>query len=140
MTRHPWLRLSLSVLAVLTLAGSLALAGCKKREVPPAETAQPTPEATTPAATPSATTDVAPTAGTTGVTAADADLNQKVKDAFAADATLAPITTIEVDAQNGVITLWGTAPTEAAKTAAGNAAKGVAGVKEVKNSITVAAK
>jgi hyperosmotically inducible protein len=139
MNRHPWLRFSLSALTVLTLAGSLTLVGCKKKETPPDEVAQPAPEATAPA-TPSATTDVAPTAGNTGVTAADADLNQKVKDAFAADTALASVSTIEVDAQNGVITLWGSAPTEAAKTAAANVAKGVAGVTEVKNVITVSAK
>lgn len=136
MTRQLWLRSTLPALAVLTLAGTLALAGCKKPEPPPSE-ATPAAEAP-PVATP--TTDIAPTAGNTGVTAADADLNKKVKDAFAADPALASVTTLEVDAQNGVITLWGTAPTEAAKTAAANTAKGVAGVTEVKNSITVAAR
>jgi len=137
MTRNPWLRLSLSTLALVALTGALALSGCKKHEeAPPPEPAA----APAPATTATPTTDVAPPPLPNGVSTADADLQKQVKDKITADTRLAAATGIEVDAQNGTITLWGTAPSDDAKKAAEEVAKGVSGVKEVKNQIVVEAK
>lgn len=141
MTRNPWLRLSLSTLALVALTGTLTLGGCKKKEEapPPAPepAAAPAPAAAT---TDIPTTDVAPPPLPNGVTASDADLQKAVKGKITADPRLTAATGIEIDAQNGTITLWGTAPTADAKKAAEEVAKGVAGVKEVKNKIVVEAK
>ncbi len=48
-----------------------------------------------------------------------------------------PATEINVDSRDGIVTLFGMVPTEDSKTAAGEIAHGVSGVKSVDNQIEV---
>jgi hyperosmotically inducible protein len=70
-------------------------------------------------------------------TAAGAALTTKVKTALAKDEGMKTMTNIDVDSNNGVVTLKGKVDSAAAKKKAGEIAKKVDGVKSVKNQLTV---
>ena len=69
--------------------------------------------------------------------AAGAALTTKVKTALASDVGMKTMTNIDVDSNNGVVTLKGKVDSAAAKKKAGEIAKKVDGVKSVKNQLTV---
>jgi hypothetical protein len=71
----------------------------------------------------------------TGLAGPDVALAAKVKERLAADPGLRALQ-IEVDVQNGRVTLWGKANTADAKAAAGNLAKATPGVTSLSNLIT----
>ncbi len=68
----------------------------------------------------------------------DAVITTKVKAAIAADKDLSAIK-IDVDTQNGVVTLSGPAPTATAKERASEIARNVKGVNSVNNQLTIKA-
>lgn len=68
----------------------------------------------------------------------DATITAKVKTAIAADKDLSAIR-IDVDTQNGVVTLSGPAPTATAKERASELARTIKGVTSVNNQLTVKA-
>jgi hyperosmotically inducible periplasmic protein len=70
-------------------------------------------------------------------TASNATLTGKVKSALASDAGAKTMTNINVDSNNGVVTLKGRVDTADAKKKAGDIAKKVEGVKSVKNELKV---
>jgi hyperosmotically inducible periplasmic protein len=70
-------------------------------------------------------------------TAASATLTTKVKTALASDVGLRTMTNINVDSDDGVVTLKGKVTTAEAKKRAEAVAKKVDGVKSVKNQLTV---
>ena len=72
-------------------------------------------------------------------TAASATLTTKVKTALASDAGLSTMTGINVDSDNGVVTLKGKVDTADAKKKAEEIAKKVDGVKSVKNELRIEA-
>jgi osmotically-inducible protein OsmY len=74
----------------------------------------------------------------TGLASPDVALAAKVKERLAADPALRA-SQIEVDAQNGRVTLWGKADTAEAKAAAGKLAKATPGVTGLSNLITLKA-
>jgi hyperosmotically inducible periplasmic protein len=70
-------------------------------------------------------------------TASNATLTTKVKTALASDAGAKTMANINVDSNNGVVTLKGRVDTADAKKKAGEIAKKVEGVKSVKNELKV---
>lgn len=74
---------------------------------------------------------------TVSSTTASATLTTKVKSALAADAGLGTMTDINVDSNNGVVTLKGKVDSADMKKKAGDIAKKVSGVKSVKNELKV---
>ena len=68
----------------------------------------------------------------------DASITAKVKTALVAEPDLSGLA-IDVDTSQNVVTLNGTVATDAARAAAERVAKGVEGVKEVKNNLLVKA-
>ena len=72
-------------------------------------------------------------------TAASATLTTKVKTALASDAGLSTMTGINVDSDNGVVTLKGKVDSADAKKKAEEVAKKVDGVKSVKNELRIEA-
>jgi hyperosmotically inducible protein len=70
-------------------------------------------------------------------TASNATLTTKVKSALASDAGAKTMTNINVDSNNGVVTLKGKVDSADMKKKAGEIAKKVEGVKSVKNQLTV---
>jgi hyperosmotically inducible protein len=70
-------------------------------------------------------------------TASNATLTGKVKSALASDAGAKTMTNIDVDSNNGVVTLKGRVDTADAKKKAAEIAKKVEGVKSVKNELKV---
>ena len=70
-------------------------------------------------------------------TASNATLTGKVKSALASDAGAKTMTNINVDSNNGVVTLKGKVDSADMKKKAGDIAKKVEGVKSVKNQLTV---
>jgi osmotically-inducible protein OsmY len=70
-------------------------------------------------------------------TASSAALTTKVKTALASDVGLRTMTNINVDSDDGVVTLKGKVTTAEAKKRAEEVAKKVDGVKSVKNQLTV---
>jgi osmotically-inducible protein OsmY len=70
-------------------------------------------------------------------TAASAALTTKVKTALAKDEGMKTMTKIDVDSDNGVVTLKGKVDSAEMKKKAGDIAKKVDGVKSVKNQLTV---
>jgi hyperosmotically inducible protein len=70
-------------------------------------------------------------------TASNATLTTKVKTALASDAGAKTMTNINVDSNNGVVTLKGKVDSADMKKKAGEIAKKVDGVKSVKNQLTV---
>jgi hyperosmotically inducible protein len=70
-------------------------------------------------------------------TASSAALTTKVKTALASDVGLRTMTNINVDSDDGVVTLKGKVTTADAKKRAEEVAKKVDGVKSVKNQLTV---
>ena len=70
-------------------------------------------------------------------TASNATLTIKVKTALASDAGAKTMTSIDVDSNNGVVTLKGKVDSAAMKKKAGDIAKKVDGVKSVKNQLKV---
>ena len=72
--------------------------------------------------------------------AASATLTTKVKSALAADVGLKTLTGIDVDSDDGVVTLKGKVTSADHKKRAGEVAKQVSGVKRVKNELRVETK
>jgi hyperosmotically inducible periplasmic protein len=70
-------------------------------------------------------------------TASSAALTTKVKTALASDAGMKTMTSIDVDSNNGVVTLKGKVDSADMKKKAGEIAKKVDGVKSVKNELKV---
>jgi len=70
-------------------------------------------------------------------TASNATLTTKVKSALAGDVGAKTMTNINVDSNNGVVTLKGRVDSADAKKKAGDIAKKVEGVKSVKNELKV---
>jgi hyperosmotically inducible protein len=70
-------------------------------------------------------------------TASNATLTTKVKSALASDVGAKTMTNINVDSNNGVVTLKGRVDTADAKKKAADIAKKVEGVKSVKNELKV---
>ena len=70
-------------------------------------------------------------------TAASATLTTKVKSALAADVSLKTVTSINVDSEDGVVTLKGKVASNDQKERAAEVAKKVDGVKAVKNELAV---
>lgn len=70
-------------------------------------------------------------------TASNATLTTKVKTALASDVGMKTMTNIDVDSNNGVVTLKGRVDSADAKKKAGDIAKKVSGVKSVKNELKV---
>jgi hyperosmotically inducible protein len=70
-------------------------------------------------------------------TASNATLTTKVKTALASDAGAKTMTSIDVDSNNGVVTLKGKVDSADMKKKAGDIAKKVDGVKSVKNELKV---
>lgn len=70
-------------------------------------------------------------------TASNATLTTKVKTALASDVGMKTMTNIDVDSNNGVVTLKGKVDSADMKKKAGEIAKKVEGVKSVKNQLTV---
>ena len=70
-------------------------------------------------------------------TASNATLTTKVKTALASDAGAKTLTNIDVDSNNGVVTLKGKVDSADMKKKAGEIAKKVDGVKSVKNELKV---
>jgi hyperosmotically inducible periplasmic protein len=70
-------------------------------------------------------------------TASNATLTTKVKTALASDAGAKTMTSIDVDSNNGVVTLKGKVDSADLKKKAGDIAKKVDGVKSVKNELKV---
>jgi osmotically-inducible protein OsmY len=73
-----------------------------------------------------------------GNKAADARITSSVKAGLAAEKELSA-TRIDVDTQDGVVTLSGAVPTASAKARANEIARGVKDVKSVNNQLTLAA-
>ena len=78
----------------------------------------------------------AATMGAAGQPASDASITAHVNAAFAGDKELRPLK-IDVDTQNGIVTLSGLAPTASAKAHADEVAHTVAGVVSVNNQLTL---
>ncbi len=72
--------------------------------------------------------------------ASNAGLTGKVKSALAADVGLKTVTNIDVDSDNGVVTLKGHVDSANSKQLAEKVAKRVSGVKSVKNELRVEGK
>jgi hyperosmotically inducible protein len=74
--------------------------------------------------------------GKTSAILGDATITASVKAALVKDPDLSALA-IDVDTSNGVVTLAGTASTDAARTRAGQLASATRGVREVRNNLTV---
>jgi hyperosmotically inducible protein len=72
--------------------------------------------------------------------ASNATLTTKVKSALAMESGMGTMTSIDVDSDNGVVTLKGKVGSAEAKNKAEQIAKNVEGVKSVKNQLRVEAK
>jgi hyperosmotically inducible protein len=120
----------LTPLAVGLLAGVLLVACDKKTTT----TSTPAGTATTTTVTPSpsATTAV----NTAGAAVSDSAVTAKVKTALLADDNVKGLK-IDVDTSGGVVTLNGTADSQANMTKAQTIARGIEGVKSVENKLTV---
>lgn len=126
------IRLSYRVAAALTL---LALAGCGQ-EAPKAPASGPTAAVKPPAAAPGASAEPAEKKAQSR-TDADRALARRVKDALLAKAEL-KAHGIDITADGGVVTLFGTADSLASRKMAGDVASGIEGVKSVENRLVVA--
>ena len=116
--------------AVLILPVAIALSGCGRDE--PATTAAPsTPAMETPPAVESRMDQA-------GAVIDDASITAKVKTALIAESDLSGFA-IDVDTSANVVTLNGTVDSDAKRERAETVAKGVEGVKEVKNNLIVKA-
>ena len=134
------LRHGARLLAVSSLVAVLGLAGCTERVegVPgprpeaaeirePARDREPARNTSNP---------VAAAAASTGDRIDDMQLTTRVNAGLAADKALSAMR-INVDTQDGVVTLMGTAPTLTAKARAAEIAREVKGVKSVNNQLSV---
>ena len=72
-----------------------------------------------------------------GVTEQQEEVEQRIRTSLGQDPRTTDIPRVNVEVNDGVAELRGTAPSENAKTAAGEIASGVEGVREVRNLITV---
>jgi hypothetical protein len=72
-----------------------------------------------------------------GVTEQQEEVEQRIRTSLGEDPRTMDIPRVNVEVNDGVAELRGTAPSEDAKTAAGEIASGVEGVREVRNLITV---
>jgi hypothetical protein len=121
--------------SVVVAVAALALAACGDQTPPPvAKKAEPVPLPTPQAKAPEAPKP-APKAEEPKPDP-NRELAQKVKRALEQDAKI-QAAGIDVTAQNGTVTLWGTAATQGERNRAGAAAAKVDGVKTVENKIAV---
>ena len=133
---------------IAAVTGALVLlfaAGCQRDESKPPAPKTPAPATTAP--TPPAATAPAPGTGTTapgdagrtvGQTVDDATINAKVKAALL-QADDVKGTDINVDTVNGTVTLKGAVQSQAQSDRAVTIAKGIEGVKQVQNTLSVKA-
>jgi hyperosmotically inducible protein len=132
-----------TMLLVPALALSATLVACNKPadtggtagttgDRPAATARTDSPKATTPPATPSDQT----AAQKAGNAVSDSTITAEVKSALAADPQLSALR-IEVDTNNGVVTLTGPAPDEQSKSRATQIAAGPKGVMRVENRLAV---
>lgn len=122
----------------IALAASALLVACDKKTT---TTTTPAGTATTTTVTPSPTTSSAMNSAssamsTAGGAVSDSAVTAKVKTALLADDNVKGLR-IDVDTSNGVVTLNGTADTQANMARAETVAKGIDGVKSVQNRLTV---
>ena len=127
----------LGPLAIGVVAAVLLVACDKKTTT----TTTPAGTATTTTVAPSPTTNSAMTSassamGTAGSAVVDSAVTAKVKTALLADDNVKGLR-IDVDTSNGVVTLNGTADTQANMARAETVTKGIDGVKSVQNRLTV---
>lgn len=139
-----------TLLLIPAVALSAALAACDRaptdarpgatNETPPRTAGTDTPPATT--TTPPRATEATPPAGDrtaaqrAGDAVSDATITAEVKSALAADPKLAALK-IDVDTENGVVTLTGPAPDEQSKSRATQIAAAPKGVMRVENRLEV---
>jgi hypothetical protein len=118
------------------LLSALALAACSEPPPPPAP---PKPKAEAPAPIAAAPAPEAPKAPEPPEPKADPNkaLAAKVKQALDEPDSRLPSGAIDVTAADGKVTLWGTAPSDAERARAAQAAGKVEGVKAVENKIAV---
>ncbi|TJZ70057.1 BON domain-containing protein [Chitiniphilus eburneus] len=134
-------------LAPLLLAGLLT--ACGKKEEPVADNtnyaasapavADPTPVEASPSMAESAAAATASAADSAGNAVSNAALTAKVKAALAADVSLKTLT-VNVDSNGNHVSLTGEVENEAQRTQAEQVARGVEGVSEVTNNLTLKAK
>ena len=127
----------LSPVAIGLLAAVLLVACDKKTTT----TNTPAGTATTTTVTPSATTNSAMTSASSAMSSAggavsDSAVTAKVKTALLADDNVKGLK-IDVDTSGGVVTLNGTADTQANMSKAQTIAQGIEGVKSVENKLSV---
>jgi hyperosmotically inducible protein len=124
------MKLSMGALCVLMVVGLGLSSGCAKDRTTTAD-ARRNEQATDRTGT--------ETTGTTGIggTLDNASLTAKVKSKLATDVKASTVTNIDVDSNNGVVTLSGTVPTMEAKTQAEQVAHSIDGVTKVENNLRV---
>ena len=110
------------------------MAGCEKTTTTRTDGAGGTTTTTTISATPTASAAL----GKAGEAAVDSAITLKVKTALLADPDIKSLK-IDVDTNDGVVTLNGTVPNANNPTRAATVAKGIDGVKSVQNRLTVKA-
>jgi hyperosmotically inducible protein len=119
---------------VVAIVGLASVAGCEKTTTTRTDGAGGTTTTTTISATPTASAAL----GKAGEAAIDSAITVKVKTALLADPDIKSLK-IDVDTNDGVVTLNGTVPNAANASRAATVAKGVDGVKSVQNRLTVKA-
>jgi len=121
-------------LAAIALLGLTALVGCQKTTTTRTDGAGTTTTTTTISATPAASAALSKA----GDVAVDSAITVKIKTALLADPDIKSLK-IDVDTQDGVVTLSGTVPSATNAARAAQVAKGVDGVKSVQNRLAVKA-
>ena len=119
---------------VIGVLSAAALAGCEKTTTTRTDASGSTTTTTTISATPTASAALSKA----GDVAVDSAITVKVKSALVADPDIKSLR-IDVDTQDGVVTLSGTVPSAANAERAGKVAKDIDGVKSVQNRLTVKA-
>lgn len=122
------MNVKLTLATSLLLPVAIALGGCGRDE----------PDTTTTAPTVNVPPAVEQRADQAGAVMDDASITAKVKTALIADPELSGLS-IDVDTSQNVVTLNGSVSSDAARANAERIAKGVEGVKEVKNNLLVKA-
>jgi hyperosmotically inducible protein len=118
----------------VAIAAIATMAGCEKTTTTRTDGAGGTTTTTTISATPAASAAL----GKAGEAAVDSAITVKVKTALLADPDIKSLK-IDVDTNDGVVTLNGTVPNANNATRAATVAKGIDGVKSVQNRLTVKA-
>lgn len=125
------MRFSMGALSVLMVVGLGLTSSCAREDRTTADARR------TDQTTDRTRTDT--TTGTTGVggTIDNAAMTAKVKSKLATDVKASTVTNIDVNSNNGVVTLTGTVPTQEAKTQAEQVARTIEGVTKVENNLRV---